>query len=71
MGGRVAMRPSPTALPKCLRARGVHTVLSERGRYHATTMLAGSLWAAMQPCTRQAAQPFLWRLRAAPSNYKP
>ena len=56
MGGRVAVRPSPTALPKCLRARGVHTVLSERGSYHATTM---------QPCAQgQAARPFLWRIRA-------
>ena len=70
MGGRAAVRPSPTALPKCLRARGVHTVLGERGRYHATTMLAGSLWAAVQPCTRTGG-PAIWRLRAAPSNYKP
>ena len=46
MGGRVAVRPSPTDLPKCLRARGVHSVLDERGRYHATTMLATML----QPC---------------------
>ena len=49
MGGRVAMRPSPTALPKCLRARGVHTVLSERGI--AAMLLPCSQAASGRPCS--------------------